>query len=69
MDGGQQKKGQKHIGVNTAIKDLPFIPTFCLKHLSHVEPGSFERFGLRTLLHLVQNLPEKFLISVMQQTY
>ena len=29
MDGGQQKKGQKHIGVNTAVKDLPFIPTLC----------------------------------------
>ena len=61
MEGVRERKDKKHIGVNTAVKDLPFIPTFCLKHLSHVEPDSFERFGLRTLLHLVQNLPEKFL--------
>ena len=58
MEGVRERKGKKHIGVNTAV---PFIPTFCLKHLSHVEPDSFERFGLRTLLHLVQNLPGKFL--------
>ena len=57
----RERKGKKRIGVNIAIKDLPFIPTLCLKHLSHVEPDSFERFGLRTLLHLVQNLPGKFL--------
>ena len=61
MEGVRERKDKTHIGVNTAVKDLPFIPTFCLKHLSHVEPDSFERFGLRTLLHLVQNLPEKFL--------
>ena len=61
-EGGQGKKGQKTYWGKYRCKRFAFFPpTFCLKHLSHVEPDSFEGFGLRTLLHLVQNLPGKFL--------
>ena len=68
MEGVRERKGKKHVGVNTAMKDLRSIQHFA-KHLSHVEPDSFEGFGFCTLLHLVQNLPGKFLSSVMQQIF